>query len=71
MSAENKESQSERKIVLPVAEKDVSRKAPVIYRSPCCCTRNRVHNLFLVDPNDEKVLRLFYAHSALLRLGAG
>jgi hypothetical protein len=29
-----------------------------------------VHNLFLVDPNDERVLRLFYAHSALLHLGA-
>ena len=42
----------------------------MVYRSPCCCTRNRVHSLFLLDAGDEKILRVFYAHSAVFNIGS-
>ena len=70
MDTGNKENLNEKKIVLPTAEKKVRDQAPMVYRSPCCCTRNRVHSLFLLDAGDEKILRVFYAHSAVFNIGS-
>ncbi len=59
----NREKQREdnKKVILPVMD-STKKSQPLVFRSQCCCTRNRVNNFFLIDNNELELIKFLYKY---------